>query len=155
MSVTIAPSPALPASLRSDAAATLRGDLVTVVGNLVDNALEACAAGNHIELGFGIDGGFVRVTVADDGDGIPADQLERVFQAGVSSKVSADDPSAVGYRRRGIGLALVRRTVLRAGGTVTAGRSELGGALFTVELPLGDLAAVSAAASSSSPGARA
>ncbi|MCU1543121.1 MAG: sensor histidine kinase [Microbacteriaceae bacterium] len=142
MSIAITPSPPLPASLRADAAATLRGDLVTVVGNLVDNALEACSAGNRIDLGFVIDDDRVRVTVADDGNGIPPDQLERVFQAGVSSKVLADDGSGVNYRRRGIGLTLVRRTVLRAGGTVTAGRSVLGGALFTVELPLGDLAAV-------------
>ncbi|AWB87933.1 ATP-binding protein [Mycetocola zhujimingii] len=138
MSVSILPTDPLPAWLRSDAASTLRGDLVTVVGNLIDNALEACSAGNHIELGFGIDGARIRVTVQDDGDGIPPDQYERVFEEGVSSKAIAADASPT-LRRRGIGLALVRRTVLRARGTVTVGRSERGGALFTVELPVGDL----------------
>jgi two-component system CitB family sensor kinase len=136
MSVVITDSGPLPASLRSDAAATLRGDLVTVVGNLIDNALEACAAGNRIELGFAVDAGRVRVTVADDGAGIAPDQYERVFEEGVSSKAVPDDGTS--HRRRGIGLALVRRTVLRAGGTVSVGRSALGGALFTVELPLVD-----------------
>lgn len=138
MSVAITDSAALPASLRSDAAITLRGDLVTVVGNLIDNALEACSAGNRIELGFGVESGTVRVTVEDDGEGIPEDQYERVFEEGVSTKAVAADASP-SLRRRGIGLALVRRTVLRAGGTVSVGRSELGGARFVVELPLGDL----------------
>ncbi|WP_253377401.1 sensor histidine kinase [Okibacterium sp. HSC-33S16] len=138
MSVSITSSDPLPMWLRTDAALTLRGDLVTVVGNLLDNALEACASGNHIELGFAVDGGVIRVTVQDDGNGIEPDQYERIFEEGVSSKVVTGDASPT-LRRRGIGLALVRRTVERAGGTVTVGTSELGGALFTVELPVGDL----------------
>jgi two-component system CitB family sensor kinase len=137
MSVSITPSDPLPAWLRSDAALTLRGDLVTVVGNLIDNALEACSAGNRIQLGFDVGPTHLRVTVDDDGDGIPPDQYERVFEEGVSSKVTDADSPAL--RRRGIGLALVRRTVLRAGGTVTVGCSSLGGAVFTVSLPIGDL----------------
>jgi two-component system CitB family sensor kinase len=137
MSVSIRPSAPLPAWLRSAAALTLRGDLVTVVGNLLDNALEACSAGNRIQLGFAVEPSLIRVTVDDDGNGIPPDQYERVFEEGVSSKATDADSPAL--RRRGIGLALVRRTVLRAGGTVSVGRSELGGAVFTVDLPVGDL----------------
>ena len=133
MSLAIVESHPLPESLRGEEAATLRADLLTIVGNLVDNALEACSAGNRIELGFAVHGGAVRVTVHDDGAGIAADQYERVFEEGVSSKSVADE----GFRRRGIGLALVRRIVERAAGTVTVGRSPLGGAVFTVELPLG------------------
>jgi two-component system CitB family sensor kinase len=138
LSVSITSSEPLPMWFRTDAALTLRGDLVTVVGNLLDNALEACASGNHIELGFAVDGGFIRVTVQDDGNGIEPDQYERIFEEGVSSKAVTGDASPT-LRRRGIGLALVRRTVERAGGTVTVDTSELGGALFTVELPVGDL----------------
>lgn len=141
MSVSITPSDPLPAWLRSDAALTLRGDLVTVVGNLIDNALEACSAGNRIQLGFAVEPSSLQVTVDDDGNGIPPDQYERVFEEGVSSKVTDADSPAL--RRRGIGLALVRRTVLRAGGTVTVGCSSLGGALFTVSLPIGDLPSAS------------
>jgi len=132
MSLAITDSQALPVALRGEEAATVRGDLLTIVGNLVDNALEACGAGNRIELGFASVEGAVRVTVGDDGAGIPADQYERVFEEGVSSKSVADE----GFRRRGIGLALVRRIVERAAGSVTVGRSVLGGALFSVELPL-------------------
>ena len=154
MRVAIVPSAPLPAVLRSDAAITLRGDLVTIVGNLIDNALEACTAGNRIELGFGVDDGRVHITVDDSGAGIAPDQYERVFEEGVSSKTVPDaaspmtasaEPaadqggpaSAVAYRRRGIGLALVRRIVVRSGGHATVGRSALGGARFAVELPLG------------------
>lgn len=151
MSVSIRPSAPVPAWIRSDAALTVRGDLVTVVGNLVDNALEAGASGNHIELGFVVEPGLIRVTVDDDGTGIEPDQYERVFEEGVSSKAVTDAASPA-LRRRGIGLALVRRTVLRAGGSITVGRSELGGAVFTVELPTGDLArAASADAASDLP----
>ncbi|MBG6240247.1 two-component system CitB family sensor kinase [Mycetocola sp. CAN_C7] len=139
MSVSIRPSAPLPAWIRSDAALTVRGDLVTIVGNLLDNALEACASGNHIELGFVIEPGLIRVTVDDDGTGIEPDQYERVFEEGVSSKAVTDAASPA-LRRRGIGLALVRRTVLRAGGSIAVGRSKLGGAAFTVVLPIGDLA---------------
>lgn len=138
MSVSITPSDPLPPWLRSDAAMTLRGDLVTVVGNLIDNALEACSDGNHIQLEFVVDGALIRVTVEDDGNGIPPDQYERVFEEGVSSKAVSPEASPT-LRRRGIGLALVRRTVHRAGGTVTVGSSAGGGAVFTVELPVGDL----------------
>ena len=145
MRVSIVASDPLPAALRSDAAITLRGDLVTVVGNLIDNALEACATGNRIELSFAVVGGAVRLTVDDDGSGIAPDQYERVFEEGVSSKSVADSAtggadagavSAASYRRRGIGLALVRRIVVRSGGHASVGRSALGGARFVVELPL-------------------
>jgi two-component system CitB family sensor kinase len=81
----------------------------------------------------------VRLTVDDDGSGISPDQYERVFEEGVSSKSVPDagPGTAATLRRRGIGLALVRRVVERSGGRVTVDRSELGGARFTVELPLG------------------
>lgn len=107
----------------------LRDDVVTIVGNLIDNALESgggrvrlTVAAEHYELVF---------SVADDGSGIAPDQRERVFEEGVSSK-RADGS----LRRRGIGLALVRRVVERNRGSVRAGSSEWGGACFTVRLPV-------------------
>ena len=148
MTVSIAGSEPLPAALRSDAAMTLRADLLTVAGNLIDNALEACTAGNRIELGFTVEGARLRLTVDDDGTGVAPDQYERVFEEGVSTKGggSPDGPSPEIEgenisRRRGIGLALVRRIVVRAGGSATVGRSPLGGARFTVDLPLTGLGA--------------
>jgi len=136
MTVSIAGSEPLPAALRSDAAMTLRADLLTVAGNLIDNALEACTAGNRIELGFTVEGDRLRLTVDDDGSGVAPDQYERVFEEGVSTKGGAGAVGETISRRRGIGLALVRRIVVRAGGSATVGSSPLGGARFTVELPL-------------------
>jgi len=136
MTVSIAGSEPLPAALRSDAATTLRADLLTVAGNLIDNALEACTAGNRIELAFAVEGDRLRLSVDDDGSGIAPDQYERVFEEGVSTKSGAEADDETVSRRRGIGLALVRRIVVRAGGSASVGRSPLGGARFTVELPL-------------------
>jgi len=152
MTVSIAGSEPLPAALRSDAAVTLRADLLTVAGNLIDNALEACTAGNRIELGFTVEGDRLRLTVDDDGSGVAPDQYERVFEEGVSTKGGAEAVGETISRRRGIGLALVRRIVVRAGGSATVGSSPLGGARFTVELPLAgiDAADLSAPRSGSS-----
>lgn len=144
LAITSRESTEIPAQL--DDAEQLRGDLVTIIGNLLDNALEACSASNRIEIGVELTPSGVLLTVDDDGPGIAAGQHGRVFETGVSSKSSllaesdaASDAAGHGrLRRRGIGLALVRRIVMRRGGTVSAGRSRLGGAVFTVRLPVID-----------------
>jgi two-component system CitB family sensor kinase len=120
-----------------DAAVLAGGDLVTVIGNLVDNALEACTAGNRVRLGLATGDDDLVITVEDDGPGISPELYDSVFVEGVSSKLP--DPGLGDRRlhRRGIGLALVRRVVRRHGGQVSVGRSALGGACFTVRLPLG------------------
>ena len=107
-------------------------DLLTILGNLVDNALEACGVGDTVRIRAGIDGSNLRVTVGDDGPGIAPELRERVFVEGVSTKAAA----SASAHRRGIGLALVRRIVRRRQGRVEIVESPEGGALFTVELPL-------------------
>lgn len=107
-------------------------DLLTILGNLVDNALEACGVGDTVRVRAAVDGVNLRVTVSDDGPGITPDLRERVFIEGVSTKAAASASS----HRRGIGLALVRRIVRRRQGRVDVDVSPEGGALFTVELPL-------------------
>lgn len=120
-----------------DAAALAGGDLVTVIGNLVDNALEACSAGNRVRLGLATGGDDLIITVEDDGPGISPELYDSVFVEGVSSKLPDPGEGDRRLHRRGIGLALVRRVVRRHGGQVSVGRSTLGGACFTVRLPLG------------------
>ena len=71
----------------------------------------------------------VLVRVEDNGPGIPLDRMERIFQDGWSTKPER------GTARRGLGLALVHRLVLRHGGRIDV-RSGPPGAVFTVELPL-------------------
>ncbi|MFD7297128.1 ATP-binding protein [Streptomyces sp. NPDC059897] len=106
--------------------------LVTIVGNLVDNALDAAAgSGQHarVEVDLRAEGRSAVLRVRDSGPGVPADQRQTVFVEGWSTK----EPPAHG--KRGIGLALVRRFAERQGGTAEVTGSPLGGAEFVVVLP--------------------
>lgn len=105
--------------------------LVTVVGNLVDNALDAVAATPHarVEVELRAEGRTAVLRVRDTGPGIPADQRDLIFTEGWSTK----QPPAHG--KRGIGLSLVRRLAERQGGRAEVGEAPGGGAEFTVVLP--------------------
>lgn len=105
-------------------------DLVTVLGNLVDNALDAAASApppRAVQLAVSRTAETVVIEVADSGPGVEADAAERVWQLGYSTKEHA------GYGR-GLGLALVRQAVERLGGTLEIGRRD--GAVFTVSIPI-------------------
>ncbi|GLX47927.1 histidine kinase [Streptomyces hygroscopicus subsp. hygroscopicus] len=105
--------------------------LVTVVGNLVDNALDAVAGTPHarVEVELRVEGRTVVLRVRDTGPGVPLDQRELVFTEGWSTK------RAPAHGKRGLGLSLVRRLAERQGGRVTVGTAGGGGAEFTVVLP--------------------
>jgi sensor histidine kinase regulating citrate/malate metabolism len=106
-------------------------ELVTIVGNLVDNAMEAVAGAEGtgwVEVTLWTADGDALVEVSDSGPGIPADLLGRVFEPGVTTKSAP-------ARERGLGLALVRHAAARLGGSVEA-RND-GGAVLTVRLTLG------------------
>ncbi|GAA4551489.1 sensor histidine kinase [Pseudonocardia xishanensis] len=107
-------------------------DLVSLLGNLVDNALDAAADGGpdpavRVTLQDGADGGWV-VEVADTGPGIPAAAADDVFEHGFSTKPAAPD------RPRGIGLALVARILRRLGGAIEV-RPADPGTVFRLTLP--------------------
>ncbi|EHN08909.1 putative two-component system sensor kinase [Patulibacter medicamentivorans] len=106
-------------------------DLVTIVGNLVDNALDAAAGRPDpaVEIDLRRDGATVVVVVADRGPGLPPGDPSRLFEPGFTTK-----PAGPGGR--GIGLALVARTARRLGGSVVARDRPGGGAEVTVRLPL-------------------
>ncbi|POX50689.1 histidine kinase [Streptomyces sp. Ru71] len=105
--------------------------LVTIVGNLVDNALDAVAGTPHarVEVELRAEGRTAVLRVRDTGPGVPEEQRELVFTDGWSTK----KPPAHG--KRGIGLSLVRRLAQRQGGSATVGEAHGGGAQFTVVLP--------------------
>ena len=115
-------------------------DLVTIIGNLIDNAIDAAAAApgpRSVRFGAGVepDSGMLLVEVADSGGGIAPADAGRVFDRGWSTK-----PGGAGGR--GLGLALVRQAVERNGGRIdlvparpTTG-SPATGAVFRVRLPL-------------------
>lgn len=122
-----------PGTLLPDRLVDPRG-LVTVVGNLVDNALDATAGapGSLVEVELRAEGPQGRTAVLrvrDNGPGVPAEQRESVFDEGWSTK------ELPAHGRRGLGLALVRRLAERQGGSARVGQSAQGGAEFTVVLP--------------------
>ncbi|AJP04196.1 histidine kinase [Streptomyces cyaneogriseus subsp. noncyanogenus] len=105
--------------------------LVTIVGNLVDNALDAVAGERHarVEVELRAEGRTAVLTVRDTGPGIRPEHRELIFTEGWSTK----EPPA--HRQRGIGLSLVRRLAERHGGSAVVGEAHGGGAEFTVVLP--------------------
>lgn len=103
-------------------------DSVAVLGNLIDNAMDAAATGTErwmqVSLQPSEDGGIL-LEVSDGGDGIPSELRERVFAHGFSTKPA-------GAQGRGVGLALVRSVVAGVGGTVEVSAHPT---TFTVILP--------------------
>lgn len=101
----------------------LSADLVTVVGNLVDNALDAIGAGGRIDVEAVTTQEEVVVSVGDSGPGVPPELADEVFRRGYTTK-------AAGAGQRGLGLALTRFVCTRRGGDIS-----VTGALFTARLP--------------------
>ncbi|MEY8569643.1 sensor histidine kinase [Brevibacterium linens] len=112
-------------------------DLVTVAGNLLDNAFDAVADADekHVWADFVAADGELIITIADSGPGVAGEDIDALFHLGTSAK---PEPGGVG--RHGFGLVLVRQAVSRLGGHIDVDSD--GGAIFTVTLPLGDTTAV-------------
>jgi len=107
------------------------GELARMVGNLVDNAARHAATAVHI--GLARHNGIVRLTVDDDGPGIPPGDRQRIFER----FARLDDGRARDRGGTGLGLAVVRSIVTRHRGHVWVEDSPAGGARFVVELPAG------------------
>ncbi|MGP5319088.1 sensor histidine kinase [Arthrobacter rhombi] len=102
-------------------------DLVTLTGNLLDNAFDAAATSplRTVWADFSVADQTLIISVADSGPGVDTDHLEEIFRLGGTSK---------GPGGRGLGLALVRQAVARLNGTLEV--ESDGGAIFTITLPL-------------------
>ncbi|MER8225223.1 ATP-binding protein [Streptomyces sp. NPDC094143] len=107
-----------------------RGQLGRVLANLLDNAQRHARSG--VTVSVRREGDRAVVGVADDGDGVPEADRERIFERFVrlDAARSRDDGGA------GLGLAIARDVAVRHGGTLTAGQGPAGGALFELRLPL-------------------
>lgn len=132
----VEPDTALPAGLLP------ARDLVTVVGNLVDNAIEAALAGpgpRWVRVQIGWAAGPVRavqVRVTDSGEGLAPGWLELAVQRGWSRKEHRLSPEG----SHGLGLALVGQVVRRHGGTLAVEEPvtvDDGGGTIVVTLPVG------------------
>lgn len=114
----------------------INGDMIRVtqiVTNLLNNAAKYTPAGGAIMLTVRESDGHAVITVADNGMGIPADMLPRVFD--LFTQVQRDGAQTQGGL--GIGLALVKQLLEMQDGTIEAQSAGLGkGSRFTVRLPL-------------------
>jgi two-component system CitB family sensor kinase len=105
-------------------------DVLTVVGNLVDNAIDATAqtpAPRQVDVSLTSSADTIVVEVRDSGPGVPAALREAIFENGYTTKASTTGI------RRGLGLALVRQVAERRGGHVGVVGDQ--GATFSVVLP--------------------
>ena len=102
---------------------------MTVVGNLVDNAVDAVAsagsAGGWVEVAVQAGPGGVGVRVRDSGPGVGVTVADEIFEEGFTTKT--------GTSHQGLGLALARQVAQRRGGWLRV--SNEGGAVFTALLP--------------------
>jgi sensor histidine kinase regulating citrate/malate metabolism len=107
----------------------LATDVITLLGNLIDNAVDVSVGSLEAKVTVHIDdANGMTVAVTDSGPGVPKHLREEIFARGVTSKT--DVPGG-----RGIGLALVRLVSTQLGGTVEVTDAQNGGACFSVELP--------------------
>lgn len=109
-------------------------ELVLVLGNLLDNALDAAAGWpppRWVHVAARVLEDRVRLVVADSGPGVPGTGTDDVFTPGWTTRAGTDPD---GVHGQGLGLALVAATVHRLGGSIDVDRWV--GARFTVELPL-------------------
>ena len=109
-----------------------RDRLDRVLGNLLDNAVRHSPVGGVVAVTWGARDGFAYVTVADDGPGIAAGDLVRIFQPAYRS----DDSRNSHTGGAGLGLTIAKRLIETQGGSIDARNSERGGARFTCRLPL-------------------
>ncbi|MBY0121748.1 sensor histidine kinase [Bacillus sp. S/N-304-OC-R1] len=102
------------------------GDLVTIIGNLLDNAMEACLKQEERNVSLLLQGNatFLYIEVRDNGAGLP-DNVERIFEYGYSTKQKEG---------RGIGLALVKQIIDSNKGEISAEQLSHGGTVFRVKV---------------------
>jgi len=114
------------------------GRLGQVVTNLVDNARSFSADGGEVRVDLVASAGRVEVTVDDDGPGIRAEKVERIFE-----RFYTDRPESEGFgNNSGLGLAISKQIVEAHGGRIraenrTRADGAIAGARFVVSLPAG------------------
>jgi two-component system sensor histidine kinase ChvG len=127
--VTLSLSSTLP-----DGATTIGRDerLGQIFRNLIDNAVSFSPDNATVSIAARAENGRALISVADEGPGIPPDNLESIF-----NRFYTERPSEHGFgKNSGLGLSIARQIAEGANGRIWAENRETGGARFTVELPL-------------------
>jgi signal transduction histidine kinase len=115
-----------------DERVTLDADKIKqVLRNLLDNAIKFSPEGGTIDVGTERIGGSIRVSVRDQGPGIPQDELEAVFDKFVQSS-----KTKTGAGGTGLGLAICQEIIAAHRGRIWAENRPEGGATFSFEIPL-------------------
>lgn len=106
-----------------------RHQLVTILGNVINNAFEAALEGKtapRVDLFMSDYGNDLIFEISDSGTGVPEPLREAIFERGVSTKPG---------EKRGYGLNLVANSLKALGGGISIERTDIGGALFIIEIP--------------------
>jgi len=103
--------------------------VVQVFTNLLDNVIKYTPPGTRVRISAAVDGEYLRVTVDDEGPGLPGDDPKRLFE---KFQRGHEEGSIVGV---GLGLAIARAIVRAHGGEIEAGTRPGGGARFEFTLP--------------------
>lgn len=107
-----------------------RNHLVTIIGNLIDNALEAVLATSHdikkVKVYLTDKDNALMIVIEDNGGGIAEEAADHLFEVGFSTKHEAN---------RGFGLAIVKQAVQQLQGQISFHSHSQGGAVFTVVIP--------------------
>jgi two-component system sensor histidine kinase KdpD len=105
--------------------------LEQILVNLLDNAARYTPPRTTITIAASVDGNSLRLSVSDNGPGLPPGSEERIFE-----KFYRASPKADSGRGSGLGLAICRAIAQVHGGTITAANRPGGGAEFVLRLPL-------------------
>ncbi len=104
------------------------GDVNHVFMNILDNAIQAVGDSGVIEVsGHGVGDNYV-VSIADSGNGVAAGLTDRVFEPFWTTRAAGEGT--------GLGLSIAKQIVEEHAGSIEVGAGPLGGAVFTVRLPL-------------------
>jgi signal transduction histidine kinase len=129
------PSGALPVQMHCE-------DLTRILVNLVKNAVQAMPRGGSIRLTTSEvptapgDNACILLNVEDNGPGISLSTLERIFEAGYTTRsIDTDGYGTWKPEHHGLGLAITRSLVERAGGCIHAANRNPSGTCFQIELP--------------------
>lgn len=109
----------------------LRGALLRqIVYNLVQNAIDASPVGGTVTLSARMNGRGLVLEVDDEGEGVPEPLRDRIFEPFFTTRGSSAENSGMG-----LGLSMVSRSVMAAGGSIAVDDAPSGGARFVVTLP--------------------